>query len=217
MLACPAASAEPSGIESCWPSFGTFVAERGRPEFCASSPVRKRAQSCAHLESPRARVPSMAGREISLATALRGSARTTYWRRFLGAYGSHRLKAKAPHRTARMRSSAPPSNRSRYIDLHTTAISVAGKISRHICRLVKRASICSTPTRTLNPFGWLLQIEPDANVLPRHRCAPVRGLNAPSVSQALMAAATVGQKRKRPVLSTPTGLVTTKSTSRPLR
>ena len=112
------------------PRPATFVAERGCREIRDSSPVRTHAQSRAELESPRARVPYMAGREFSLATVLLGSAQTDYWKCFLGAYGSHRLRAEAPHRTSRTKSPAPPSDRRRYVELPTTITSVTDTSAR---------------------------------------------------------------------------------------
>ena len=60
-------------------------------KICVSLPVRKRVQSCAHLESPRARVPYMADCEFSLATLMRIDALHSKLTRFLAAYVAEAL------------------------------------------------------------------------------------------------------------------------------
>ena len=75
-----------------WPNYGrtpsaTFVPGRRHRKICDSSPVRTHAQSRAELESPRARVPFIAGCEISLATALRRRAQFYRVVRYPAAYG----------------------------------------------------------------------------------------------------------------------------------
>ena len=75
----------PSGpsLRNC----ATFGAVRRRREFFDSPIVRRDAHSCAQLESPRARVPYMAGVEFFAATLLRVSAQTNYRTRYQAAYG----------------------------------------------------------------------------------------------------------------------------------
>ena len=83
--------------------FATFVAGRRRGEFCASSHMRKHAQSRAEIESSRARVPYTAGCEFSAATGVRAPAQPEYSKRFRGAYGP--IAQEPNHRIVR-----PPRN-----------------------------------------------------------------------------------------------------------
>ena len=75
------------------PAFEMFVAETRCREFFDSSIVRTDAQSCAQLESSRARVPYTADSKFSPPTALRRGARTNYRTRYPAAYGHPRLWA----------------------------------------------------------------------------------------------------------------------------
>ena len=72
--ATSAAAPRRAGFDSRSAGAETFVAERRWGDFCDSSPVRARAQSCAEIESPRARGPCTAGCEFSAATVLRDDA-----------------------------------------------------------------------------------------------------------------------------------------------
>ena len=135
----------------------TFVAERRRGIFCDSWIVRTDAPSCAQLEPPRAPVPNMAGCEISPATMPRRIAHTAYWKRFLGAYGSHRPRAKAPHRSFRTKSSAPLSDRRPHVELPTTAMSVAPTRGRNLpdstlVRIEAQSFVQLEPPRTRAPY-----------------------------------------------------------------
>ena len=69
----------------------TFVAETSRRDFVDSSLVPTHAQSRAGIESPRARVPYIAGCEFSPATVLRAAALQSKSKRFLTAYGARQL------------------------------------------------------------------------------------------------------------------------------
>ena len=71
----------------------TFVAGRRCREICDSPLVRTHAQSRVELESPRARVPYIAGCEISPATVLRADALRSNRTRSRAAYGAGRLTA----------------------------------------------------------------------------------------------------------------------------
>ena len=72
-----------------------FIAGRKSVEFCASSLVRTDAQSRAEIESPRARVPYMAGCEFTSATVLRTTALQLKRSRFLAAYGHRHTTQRA--------------------------------------------------------------------------------------------------------------------------
>ena len=133
------------------PEAVTFVAGRRRGNFRDCSHLRTNAQSCAHLESPRARVPNMAAREFSLATVLRGTTHTAYWKCFLGAYGSHRPRDKAPHRTFRTKSPAPPSDRRRYFELPTTVTSATAKRGADSCNSSRLRTDTQTSALTAFP------------------------------------------------------------------
>ena len=126
------------------PEAGTFGAGRRGSDLPDSSLVRIDAQSRAQLESPRARVPYMAGSEFSPATVLRGAAHTSYWKCFLGAYGSHRPSAGTPRRTSSTKFPAPPADRRRDPELPVTVAYVAGTTGRKICSW----SLVRTPART---------------------------------------------------------------------
>ena len=119
----PAFTLPPAAFESRLPpggsAFGTFGAERRRGNLREGSIMRTDAQSCAQIESPRARVPYTARVEFSLPTVLRGSAHTAYWQRFLGAYGYTHFGAGAPHRTSRTKSSAAHTDRCHDAELRT--------------------------------------------------------------------------------------------------
>ena len=67
-----------------------------RREICDSSPVRTHAQSCAEIESPRARIPYIAECEFSTSTMLRASALQLKRKRFLAAYGAGHLTDQPP-------------------------------------------------------------------------------------------------------------------------
>ena len=105
------------------PDPGTFVAGTRRWDFGDSSLVRIHAQSRAELESPRARVPYIAGCEFSPVTVLLTGAQTTYFKRYRRAYGHGRSEVGALHRTFSAKFSQPhtvlsmetanPSNRRR--------------------------------------------------------------------------------------------------------
>ena len=86
-------------------------AERRRREFCNSSRVRTCPQSRPEIESSRARVPYIAGCEISPATVLRGDAQARYSRRFRPAYGPYRPRAEALHPSSNAKSPAPRTER----------------------------------------------------------------------------------------------------------
>ena len=95
---------EPDGItEFCLASqshtprtnaFSSFVAGRRFGDFRHSSPVRTHAQSCPQIESPRARVPYIAGCENSPSTVPRPAALQSQGTRSLVAYGAAKLRAK---------------------------------------------------------------------------------------------------------------------------
>ena len=65
-------------------------AERRRGEFYNPSVTRTPAQSRAELESPRARVPYIAGWEFPTTTDVRVNAHDTYSNCFRAAYGHYR-------------------------------------------------------------------------------------------------------------------------------
>ena len=69
----------------------TFGTERSRREFFDSSIMRTDSQSRAEIEYPRARVPYIAGCELSAATVLRNAAQPNYSNRCPTAYGSQRV------------------------------------------------------------------------------------------------------------------------------
>ena len=73
-------------------------AERCSGDFGDTSLMRTPAQSGAALESPRARVPYIAGYEFSPATALRSGAPTIYWKCCLRAYGHSHSRAGTPRK-----------------------------------------------------------------------------------------------------------------------
>lgn len=110
----------------------TFGAERGCPEIRDSSIERPHAQPRADLESPRARVPCMAGSDFSPATVPRGTAHTAYWKRFLGAYGSHRPSARTLCSTSGTKFPASPADRRREPELPVTVASLAGTRRRRL-------------------------------------------------------------------------------------
>ena len=78
----------------------TFGIGRRRGDLCDSSHELTDAHSCAELEFPRARAPYIARGEFSLATVVRLHAQTKYSKRFRTAYGLHRSRAVAQHRTS---------------------------------------------------------------------------------------------------------------------
>lgn len=63
------------------------VAGRRRADFCDPSHVRTRSQSCAEIESSRARGPYTAGYEIHPQTEMRTATLQSKRQRFLPAYG----------------------------------------------------------------------------------------------------------------------------------
>ena len=87
------------------------VAGRRRGEFVNPPRVPTHAQSCAEIESPRARIPYIAGCEISPATVLRGDAQAKNSKRFRAAYGHHRSRTGPLHRSSSPKSLAPGTNR----------------------------------------------------------------------------------------------------------
>ena len=72
------------------PASGTFVVSTRRREFRESSLMRTHARSRAELESPRARVPHIAGWEFSSGTRLRSGAHVKYPTRYPPAYAPAR-------------------------------------------------------------------------------------------------------------------------------
>ena len=76
-----------TSLRSKSPGLRTFVAGRRRGKFCDWSHVRTIAQSCAQLESPRARGPYIAGGEFSPPTGARTDALQSKLKRSLAAYG----------------------------------------------------------------------------------------------------------------------------------
>ena len=99
----PAFTLPPAAFESRLPpggsAFGTFGAGRRRGDFRDSSRVPAHAQSRADIESSRARVPYIAGCEISPATVLRAAALANYSKCFRAAYGHNRSRAGVPRRS----------------------------------------------------------------------------------------------------------------------
>ena len=81
-----ATEAHRSVFRTCSPAAETFVAETRCREIRNSSLVSTDAQSCAQLESPRARVPSCGRRGFFPATALRAPALQPRSRHFPAAY-----------------------------------------------------------------------------------------------------------------------------------
>ena len=116
----------------------------------------------------------MAGREFSPAPVPRGSAHTAYWKRFLGAYGSHRSRAEAPHRTFRTKYPAPASDRRPCVELPTTVASVAGRrwgafVDSSLARIPAQSRAGIEFPRARVPH-----LSPGANFLLRQCCAPLR-------------------------------------------
>ena len=107
-------------------AFEMNVAGTRRGNSCDRSIMRTDAQSCAEFESLRARIPNIAGGELSPAPVLRGDAHGAYHKRFLGAYDSHRLRAGPSSRTSSMKAPAQRTDRSRDAALPTAAASGAG-------------------------------------------------------------------------------------------
>ena len=106
-------------------TYRTFIAGRRRGDSRDRSIMRTSAQPCARLESPRARVPYTAGCEISHPAVLRAAAQAKYSKRFRGAYGPHRSRAEAPHRTSTTKSPAPRTDQRRDGELPLTATFLA--------------------------------------------------------------------------------------------
>lgn len=92
----------------------TFVAETRCQGFGDSSLVRTRAQSRAEIESPRARVPYMAGWEFPPATVVSPDALVSKRKRSLVAYGApqhHLHHGYSRHRSGRAQTDALPFSR----------------------------------------------------------------------------------------------------------
>ena len=126
------------------PVNATFVAGRRRRDMTEQTDprlVRIDAHHAPTLNLLARGRPGMAGCEVSLATVLRGSARTAYWKRFLGAYGSYLPICEAPHRMSRTKFTPPPGDRRCYVQPPTTITSVATPPG--LLRSLRRANICA--------------------------------------------------------------------------
>ena len=135
------------------PRPATFGADTKHPELVESPVVRTHAQSRAELESPRARVPYLAGYEYSAATVLPAHAQAKYSKRFRAAYGRDRSKAEAPHRTSSTRSPASLTDQHRDAELPSALKSVADRSRRDTIQSVTPAKGCPVHKQRSDTLG----------------------------------------------------------------
>ena len=177
------------------------VVERRRGDFSDPPGMRMRAQSRAEIESSRARVPNIAGCEFPPPTVLRTAALQSNSKRFRAAYGHHRSRTGAPHRTSSRKSPGPHTDPPRDVGLPLTMTSLAElsnslhqTISRyrqevrrtltargHVTNVVSRShpDVSGSPSvprcRGGNPeTGVLDAMSSHVQQLPQHRYPPLR-------------------------------------------